>query len=236
MNIDINTYKEDLFKLWKHSCDNHTVEHDNINRAKDFVINFKDNFIYERIDKVFNTDENGNYIDIKLSKHSDYSEYVNFEEEANSDDKIIILKYILNIYTNSLNFAKPIEQLKEKKSFFEKNVYETVGYEYNRYKFDYDTPYARINNIITNETENYFKILSCSASSKYRRLDVGMAIIIYNNIQIPITFEEYDELKKYGYDSFRKKDMININRHLTLLTPSDFTEFMKWKTQTENEK
>ena len=82
---------------------------------------------------------------------------------------------------------------------------------------------------------NHLTIVSFKPYADYYLCDARMYIISYNNIFIPITENEYIDLKNYEPRCRMRDDLEDIYRNLTLLTSSEYREFIMWK-EAENKK
>ncbi len=218
MEETIEKYKQTLFRLWKQSCANQSLKinfSDNRIEIKDKIVklNVKDNYINDIISKAFkNCFKNSEWNTYDVN---DVCYYFNVEKK-----KLSISKILVNVNcTNIISFLK-----KEIPLFSSKEKIVEVNGDLTQYnKVQIDTILCRNSEDIINfnSAHTWYGInLKCQ---------VYFAMLTYNNIFIPITLKEYEELRCYELECRKRDDMEDVYRNLTLLSPSEYKEFLMWK-------
>ena len=226
-NSNKDKYKNSLIKLWKQCCDNPSFDVQEINGSKKIKelikLNIKDDYINNLISSVF--------------KDSHISTY-NTSNIANSLDSFSSIAYGINVENKYLTISKIITELNTPKYFkYEKEETVKVSIFSNKKETKIETKYISLNSkiseidaIIREISKGYIRInLSEYLSESRNRIRIGIPLLSYGNIFIPITYDEYEELRSYDLDSKRKVDMEDVYRNLTLLSISEYKEFITWK-------
>ncbi len=181
---------------------------------KDKIVNLneKDNYINDLIKKTFDNRVNEIYFNTLIFHNSCY--YFNIDKKKLSISKLIVEISVPKwfIYTTQ-----------EKKLFSNKFDIKT-----HTFSLEFKTE-ANINTFFGEKCGHKIKIIGKNEYANYVKLKLGIPLLTYNNIFIPITFDEFEELRCYELECRKKDDMEDVYRHLTLLTPSEYKEFIMWK-------
>lgn len=217
---DIERYKTSLIKLWKQSCANSALK---INFSKNSIeiedkilkFNVKDNYINELIKNTLDKSFNNIYWDSYALKDSAY--FFTIEKKKLS---------ITTLYVDVMTYSH-LYYIKEKieKNFFSKDTVSNVEA---CYYLNNESP-INITNFLYKKSNN---TLGCIKRERYgdnTRMRLEIHLLSYNNIFIPITFEELEELRCFELECRKKDDMADVFRNLTLLTPTQYKEFIMWK-------
>lgn len=218
MDETVEKYKQTLFKLWKQSCANPSLKINFLNNRfeiKDKIVklNVKDNFINDIISKAFRNSFKS--VDWNTYDVNDACYYFNVEKKKLSISKILV----------NVNCANTISFLKKETSLFSsKEKIVEVNADFNNYnKGQVDAILGRNSEDIINFNGAH---TGYGTNLKYQ---IYFALLTYNNIFIPITLKEYEELRCYELECRKKEDMEDVYRNLTLLSPSEYKEFLMWK-------
>lgn len=215
-------YKASLIKFWKQSCDKPTLDivfTDKSAFIKNKIVNLNitDDFIINTIDKAFKNQVETIFWDSLLFNSNCY--YFDIDDKKLSISKLIVtlcinpkFKYNVEEKTMFVSTPKIVEKI-------------------NNLQFFKD---VEINNFIKTNSDNlvnYYRMndVYYGSNNSKSRMTIYIPLLSYNNIYIPITNEEYEELRCYELESQRKKDMENVYRNLTLLSLSEYKEFIMWK-------
>jgi hypothetical protein len=213
----IERYKISLFKLWKQSCEKKTIKiihSDNVYDITDKIVNLneKDNYINDLIRNTFHNKVNKIYFDSHTFHNSCY--HFNIDKKKLSISKLIVEVSVPRWFSYTT---------KEKKLF--SNKFETKNH---TYYIDSKTD-EMLNDFFGKECGYKIKIIGKREYANSFELKLGIPLLTYNNIFIPINFDEYEELRCYELECRKKDDMEDVYRHLTLLSPSEYKEFIMWK-------
>lgn len=221
INIEesIKKYKEVLTKLWKQSSENTKID---IKHSEDI------DFIKDNIVK-FNIQDN--YIRNLLITTFDGIQFWDKYTFVDSSHYFEINGKILSISGLQIDIKCNIEQkrkVKEKSLFLNKEsekIKKTVFSLYNDYAAKYINKYfeEKSNNIILC---NYIALFH---NVGFLNLKIIIPLLSFNNIFIPITKDEFNELKNYELECRKRDDLEDIYRNLTLLTPTEYKEFLMYK-------
>ena len=107
-------------------------------------------------------------------------------------------------------------------------------------KYFYITPNCDINllaktipelNILFEKNNIIFRIYNMyeALSDNRIRIFFSLKLLTYDNIYIPLTPMEYKELEDYMFECKKMISMEDVYRNLTLLSPSEYREFLIWK-------
>ncbi len=218
-------YKSSLIKLWKQSCDNFKLKIDELNNSTCISniinINTKDDYIID-------------FIKLNFKNPTIVGTISNFHNIAYcfkiQNKHLTISKIIINIVVDKY-FEYEIEENK-KVSFFSNetekiNVTKSINLQ--------TTNIHTVDEIINKKSNNFIKVPQCGYLNEERvEVRIAIPLLSYGNIFIPISFNEYEDLRCYELDSKRRIDMKDVYRNLTLLSPSEYKEFIMWKESQKN--
>lgn len=215
---DIERYKTSLIKLWEQSCANQSLK---INFSDDkyaireniVKLNIKDDLLSNTVRKAFN---NSNIkVNWETYTVNNACYYFNIQKKKLSISKIMV----------DVQCPSTISYLKKEKSIFSsKEVLKEIKIDMNQCSVDNIDTILRYN---SNNIINYNN--SPIRYGQFLTFSVYFALLTYNNIFIPITLEEYDKLRCFEMNCRKKDDMEDVYRNLTLLSPSEYKEFLMWK-------
>jgi len=213
-------YKSSLIKLWKQSCDNFKLKIDELNDSNYIRtvinINTKDDYIID-------------FIKLNFKNPTIVGTISNFHNIAYcftiQHKYLTISKIIINIVVNKY-FEYEIEE-NRKVSFFSN---ETENINLTKSINLQTTDIHKIDEIINKKSNNFIKVPQCMYLNEDRvEIKIAIPLLSYGNIFIPISFNEYEDLRCYELDSKRRNDMKDVYRNLTLLSPSEYKEFIMWR-------
>ncbi len=219
----IEKYKNSLIKLWNQSCENSSTKllesFNEIDIRKDIVnINSKDKYLFDFVNKTFN----GGLKDMEWSNHrfNNNCDYFKIGKKHLSISKLMIM----------ITADDKINATKDEKSYFSSEI-KTVSYLKNLKTL----AAPELNKVLLSNSGNIIHLIQSyyAGSHSQIRLNIGIALLSYGNINVPITLEEYDNLRNYELDCRKKDVMEDVYRNLTLLTPNEYKEFITWKESKE---
>ncbi len=221
----IEKYKNSLIKLWNQSCENSSIkllESCNEIEIRKTIINIdcNDKYLFEFIDKTFN----GSLKNIEWGSHrfNNNSNYFKIGKKYLSISKLMV----------TITTDDKIKATKNEKGLFSSEI-KTVNY----LKSLDSLATTEMNNFLLNNSGNIIHLIHRYSSNQYQsRFNIGICLLTYGNINVPISLDEYNSLRNYELDCRKKDNMEDVYRNLTLLTPNEYKEFITWKESKEKSK
>lgn len=218
-------YKSSLIKLWKQSCDNFKLKIDELNDSNYIrsVINLntKDDYIIDLIKINF---KNPTIVGT-ISNFHNIAYFFTIQHKYLTISKIIVDIIVDKYYEYEIEENKKVSLFSNKTENI--NVLKSINLQ--------TTNIYTIDEIINKKSNNFIKVPNCEYVNDNRvKVRIGIPLLSYGNIFIPISFNEYEDLRCYELDSKRRNDMKDVYRNLTLLSPSEYKEFIMWKESKRN--